>query len=99
MAGAGARSLLRSSSSLLRAAAPARSSSSLGAGASRPSIRRALGAPPRPLLRSPVEASFCLESLLPLHSATAAARLKSMLAVPGQPVAGWLTQGQDETGC
>jgi hypothetical protein len=51
MAGAGARSLLRSSSSLLRAAAPARSSSSLGAGASRPSIRRALGAPPRPLLR------------------------------------------------
>jgi hypothetical protein len=42
----------------------------------------------------PVKAScFCLESLLPLRSATAAAQLKSMLAVPGTQLAGWLTQG------
>ncbi|KAM3348421.1 hypothetical protein ACQJBY_021980 [Aegilops geniculata] len=86
MAAAAARSMLRSSASLLRAA-PARASSS----AARPSLRRALGAPPR-LLRSPVEASFCVESLLPLHSATAAARMTSMLAVPGRGL-GWLTEG------
>ncbi|CAM0880609.1 unnamed protein product [Alopecurus aequalis] len=87
---AAARSLLRSSATLLRTA-PARASAS----ASRPSLRRALGAPPR-LLRSPVEASFCVESLLPLHSATAAARMTSLLAVPGRGI-GWLTEGQDET--
>ncbi|KAE8779058.1 hypothetical protein D1007_47945 [Hordeum vulgare] len=87
---AAARSMLRSSASLLRAA-PARASSS----AARPSLRRALGAPPR-LLRSPVEASFCVESLLPLHSATAAARMTSMLAVPGRGL-GWLTEGETET--
>lgn len=45
------------------------------------------------LRRLPVEACFCMDSLLPLHSATAATRLKSMLAVPGQAV-GWLTQGK-----
>ncbi|TVU23073.1 hypothetical protein EJB05_32808 [Eragrostis curvula] len=88
MAAAAARSLLRSSGSLLRAA-PARSASS---SATRPSLRRALAAPPR-LLRSPFESSFCVESLLPLHSATAAARMKSMLAVPGRGL-GWLTEGE-----
>ncbi|KAL6627098.1 hypothetical protein ACP70R_030824 [Stipagrostis hirtigluma subsp. patula] len=92
MAAAAARSLLRTSGALLRAA-PARSSAS--SSAARPSLRRALAAPPR-LLRSPVEASFCVESLLPLHSATAAARMTSMLAVPGRGL-GWLTEGADET--
>jgi hypothetical protein len=39
-----------------------------------------------------VEASFCLEPLLPLHSATAAAWLKSMLTVvPGQGI-GWIIE-------
>ncbi|XP_035821973.1 protein NUCLEAR FUSION DEFECTIVE 6, mitochondrial-like isoform X1 [Zea mays] len=84
---AAVRSLLRSSASLLRAApALARSSAT-----TRPSLRRALAAPPR-LLRSPVESSFCVESLLPLHTATAGARMTSMLAAPGQGL-GWLTQG------
>uniref|UniRef100_A0A0D9Y5V7 Protein NUCLEAR FUSION DEFECTIVE 6, chloroplastic/mitochondrial-like n=1 Tax=Oryza glumipatula TaxID=40148 RepID=A0A0D9Y5V7_9ORYZ len=92
-AAAAARSLLRSSASLLRAA-PARSASASSC-AARPSLRRALAAPPR-ILRSPVELSVCVESLLPLHSATAAARMTSMLAVPGQGL-GWLTEGQDET--
>ncbi|KAK3159610.1 hypothetical protein QOZ80_1BG0048760 [Eleusine coracana subsp. coracana] len=89
-AAAAARSLLRSSASLLRAA-PARSASS---SATRPSLRRGLAPPPR-LLRSPVEASFCVESLLPLHSATAAARMKSMLAVPGRSL-GWLTEAETD---
>ncbi|CAL5040088.1 unnamed protein product [Urochloa decumbens] len=88
MAAAAARSLLRSSASLLRAA-PARSSASTSA--TRPTLRRAFAAPPR-LLRSPVESSFCVESLLPLHSATAGARMTSMLAIPGRGL-GWLTQG------
>ncbi|KAF0917583.1 hypothetical protein E2562_020954 [Oryza meyeriana var. granulata] len=89
MAAAAARSLLRSSASLLRAA-PARSAPS----AARPSLRRALSAPPR-ILRSPVELSVCVESLLPLHSATAAARMTSMLAVPGQGL-GWLTEADTD---
>ncbi|CAM0901655.1 unnamed protein product [Alopecurus aequalis] len=92
---AAARSLLRSSASLLRAC-PARSSSSLGVGASRPSLRRALAASPRPFLRLPVKASFCLESLLPLHSATAAALLKSKLAVPGTQLGGWLSEDAND---
>ncbi|KAG8045491.1 hypothetical protein GUJ93_ZPchr0008g11834 [Zizania palustris] len=79
---AAARSLLRSSASLLRAA-PAR-----------PSLRRALSAPPR-VLRYPVELSVCVESLLPLHSATAAARMTSMLAVPGRGL-GWLTEAETD---
>ena len=42
--------------------------------------------------RLPVEASVCLESLLPLHSATGAARIKSKLdAGPGQGL-GWLIE-------
>uniref|UniRef100_A0A0D9WQJ8 Protein NUCLEAR FUSION DEFECTIVE 6, chloroplastic/mitochondrial n=1 Tax=Leersia perrieri TaxID=77586 RepID=A0A0D9WQJ8_9ORYZ len=92
-AAAAARSLLRSSASLLRAA-PARSASS-SSSAARPHLRRALSAPPH-ILRSPFELSVCVESLLPLHSATAAARMTSMLAVPGRAL-GWLTEGQHET--
>ncbi|RCV23400.1 hypothetical protein SETIT_5G003300v2 [Setaria italica] len=91
MAAAAARSLLRSSASLLRAA-PARSSTS--SAATRPPLRRALAAPPR-LLRSPVESSFCVESLMPLHSATAGARMTSMLAIPGRGL-GWLTQAETD---
>jgi hypothetical protein len=34
-----------------------------------------------------------VESLLPLHTATAGARMTSMLAAPGQGL-GWLTQGK-----
>ncbi|XP_066400720.1 protein NUCLEAR FUSION DEFECTIVE 6, mitochondrial-like [Miscanthus floridulus] len=90
---AAARSLLRSSASLLRAA-PAPVRSSAASATTRPSLRRALAAPPR-LLRSPVESSFCVESLLPLHAATAGARMTSMLAAPGRGL-GWLTQAETD---
>ncbi|KAG2594573.1 protein NUCLEAR FUSION DEFECTIVE 6, mitochondrial-like [Panicum virgatum] len=95
MAAAAARSLLRSSASLLRAA-PARSSASSAAARPHPPppLRRALAAPPR-LLRSPGESSFCVESLLPLHSATAGARMTSMLAIPGRGL-GWLIQAETD---
>ncbi|KAE8767245.1 hypothetical protein D1007_61433 [Hordeum vulgare] len=77
---------------LLRSAPAWPSPSSLGLGA-HPSVRRASVH----ILRLPVDciryrdSSFCLESPLPLHCATAAARLKSMLAVvPAKASAGSL---------
>ncbi|XP_044416174.1 protein NUCLEAR FUSION DEFECTIVE 6, mitochondrial-like [Triticum aestivum] len=85
---AAARSLLRSSVYILHATPATPSSLSLGV---RPSVRHALAAPLR-IVRLPVEASVCLESLLPLHSATGAARIKSKLdAGPGQGL-GWLIE-------
>ncbi|KAJ8638829.1 hypothetical protein MRB53_015523 [Persea americana] len=48
-----------------------------------------LSSPPR-FLRTPVEMSCCVESLLPLHSATASAVLSSMLAVSRRSY-GWLS--------
>ncbi|XP_077229625.1 protein NUCLEAR FUSION DEFECTIVE 6, mitochondrial [Tasmannia lanceolata] len=48
------------------------------------------------IFRSPVEMSCCVESLLPMHSATASALLTSMLAVSPRGY-GWLSEGQDES--
>ncbi|XXG66822.1 hypothetical protein AAC387_Pa06g0314 [Persea americana] len=67
--------------------------------AARSSFRLPNQKPPssaRFLLRSPVEMSFCVESLLPLHSATSSALLTSMLAV-SRPTYCWLSQaGNDD---
>ncbi|KAG2600781.1 hypothetical protein PVAP13_5KG543200, partial [Panicum virgatum] len=94
-AAAAARSFLRSSPpSSLRSAA-ARAASRAGPA---PLPRRMPTSAPRVLLRSPVEmSSVCLESLMPMHSATASALMTSLLAAPACKGFGWLLEGQDET--
>ncbi|XP_077249628.1 protein NUCLEAR FUSION DEFECTIVE 6, mitochondrial-like isoform X2 [Tasmannia lanceolata] len=57
-----------------------------------PSFRLSKQKPPR-FLRVPVETSFCVESLLPLHSATASALLTSMLSLRGY---GWLSEAAND---
>ncbi|XP_010274637.1 PREDICTED: protein NUCLEAR FUSION DEFECTIVE 6, chloroplastic/mitochondrial-like isoform X3 [Nelumbo nucifera] len=42
--------------------------------------------------RSPVEMSFCVESLLPYHTATASALLTSMLSVSHRRDYNWLSE-------
>ncbi|XWS39430.1 hypothetical protein CRYUN_Cryun18bG0053700 [Craigia yunnanensis] len=77
--GAVARSVLRSSSTCIAAtrlvpqakAAP----SPFGVSSSIPLSNR--------IFRCPVEASFCLESMLPYHTATASALMTSMLSISG----------------
>ncbi|KAK8936444.1 hypothetical protein KSP39_PZI012365 [Platanthera zijinensis] len=91
MAASGARSFLRSSS-FHRAASAVRVSCS-EARASRPRqyIPNSCSASPR-IRRSPAALSFCIESLLPLHNATAAALMTSMLSV-SMKGHGWLSEG------
>ncbi|WOL20608.1 hypothetical protein Cni_G29413 [Canna indica] len=87
---AAARSVLRSTSIRVGAAriaaeAVAGSRPSLGC---LPKMRPSTAAR---FLRSPVEASFCVESLLPMHSATASAMMTSMLYVTRRGY-GWLSE-------
>ncbi|KAF6999585.1 hypothetical protein CFC21_015593 [Triticum aestivum] len=97
-AAAAARSFLRSGSatSSLRGAA-ARAASRSGPAA--PS-RRLLSSPPRArlALRSPLEmSSACLESLMPMHSATASALMTSLLAAPARVGSCWISEaGNDD---
>ncbi|PIA36518.1 hypothetical protein AQUCO_03300004v1 [Aquilegia coerulea] len=46
-------------------------------------------------LRSPVELSCCVDSLMPFHTATSSALLTSMIAVSRR--SSWLLDGLDET--
>ncbi|EAY75856.1 hypothetical protein OsI_03773 [Oryza sativa Indica Group] len=91
-AAAAARSFLRSgvaSSSSIRGAA-ARAASRAGPA---PLPRRLPAAAPRLILRSPVEmSSVCLETLMPMHSATASALMTSLLAAPACRSFGWLSE-------
>ncbi|KAL9321186.1 hypothetical protein ACSQ67_013025 [Phaseolus vulgaris] len=89
-----ARCLLRSATS--RAAGAA----NLAAGAKPRSARSPFRLPKQTsisnrVFRLPVEASFCVESMLPYHSATASALLNSMLSVSRHSY-GWTPEVLDE---
>ncbi|ONM37974.1 hypothetical protein ZEAMMB73_Zm00001d043429 [Zea mays] len=87
-----ARSFLRSSGSSSLRSAAARAASRAGPV---PLPRRIPSSGPRVLLRSPVDInSVCLESLMPMHSATASALMTSLLAAPACKGLGWLSEGQ-----
>ncbi|KAF3328809.1 Protein NUCLEAR FUSION DEFECTIVE 6 [Carex littledalei] len=75
-AAASVRSVIRPAAILRRAVAVAetRSASSPRVPTLRPSITRRF-------LRCPTQASFCLESMLPLHSTNANALMTSMLSI------------------
>ncbi|RYR21473.1 hypothetical protein Ahy_B03g066774 isoform B [Arachis hypogaea] len=89
MATAAARSIFRSSSAArcaFRAAAEAKSSRSTF-------FRMASNKPlSQSTRRIPVELSFCVESMMPLHTATASALMNSMLAI-SRHSCGWIPEG------
>ncbi|RYR68723.1 hypothetical protein Ahy_A03g015200 isoform B [Arachis hypogaea] len=92
MATAAARSIFRSSSAArcaFRAAAEAKSSRSTF-------FRMASNKPlSQSTRRIPVELSFCVESMMPLHTATASALMNSMLAI-SRHRCGWIPEGNEK---
>ncbi|CAN6979853.1 unnamed protein product [Brassica rapa subsp. trilocularis] len=81
----GARSMLRAASSRSRFASQAKSVPPMFRATSRSS---SLLSP----LRNRVEMSFCVESMLPYHTATASALMTSMLSTSAHTYA-WLSHG------
>ncbi|KAF3444075.1 hypothetical protein FNV43_RR13765 [Rhamnella rubrinervis] len=85
-----ARSVFRSFSARSRSTASLFASE---AKAARSPFRIAANKPvSRCIQRSPVEMSFCVESLLPYHTATASALMTSMLSITSRSC-GWLPEG------
>ncbi|KAJ4729756.1 Protein NUCLEAR FUSION DEFECTIVE 6, chloroplastic/mitochondrial [Melia azedarach] len=89
---AAARSIFRSSSARNAAARfasqakPKVTSSPVGVSAKKP---LSLGT-----LRNPVQISFCVESMMPYHTATASSLMTSMLTISRRSY-GWLSEGND----
>ncbi|KAI4378332.1 hypothetical protein MLD38_015823 [Melastoma candidum] len=86
-----ARSVLRRASAV-RSAAPRGASL---AAESRPPFRASTSnssLSSRRIFRSPVEMSFCVETMLPYHTATSSALMNSMLSI-SQHGYGWLPEG------
>ncbi|KAI4363847.1 hypothetical protein MLD38_020014 [Melastoma candidum] len=86
-----ARSVLRRASTIRNAA----SKGSSQATASHPPFRASTSnsrLSSRRIFRSPVEMSFCVETMLPYHTATSSALMNSMLSI-SQHGYGWLPEG------
>ncbi|XP_023534316.1 protein NUCLEAR FUSION DEFECTIVE 6, chloroplastic/mitochondrial-like isoform X1 [Cucurbita pepo subsp. pepo] len=95
MASIGARSVFRSlSGSARRAAAHIGSQARSSSGSP---FRMATNKPlSHRTFRCAAEMSFCLESIMPFHSASSAALMISMLSISRRSC-GWLPEGKDET--
>ncbi|XP_022140726.1 protein NUCLEAR FUSION DEFECTIVE 6, chloroplastic/mitochondrial-like isoform X1 [Momordica charantia] len=94
MASLGARSVFRSfSGSARRAAAHIGSEARASSSPFRMATNKPLS---HRTFRCAAEMSFCLESMMPFHSASSSALMTSMLSI-SRNSCGWLPEGKDKT--